>query len=107
MSSSTCRIWLLNERDDDYHSLRRSDPKEYFAGVRREWDYRLEESERLRNDLIRMRARVPIRDSLAMFSVAGDTHNNKSFKTISPKLLQVKTKKLRAIEIATTSDEFY
>ena len=36
MSSSTNRIWLLQERNDDYRSLKRSDPKEYFAGVRRE-----------------------------------------------------------------------
>lgn len=67
MSSSTSRIWLLVERNDDFRTLKRSNPREYFAGVRREWAYRCEESERLRNDLIALGARVPIRDSFAMY----------------------------------------
>ena len=58
---------MLAERDDDYRNLKRSDPKEYFAGVRREWAYRCEESENLKNDLIALGSRVPIRDSFAMY----------------------------------------
>lgn len=67
MSSSTHRNWLLGERNDDYRRLKFSDPKEYFAGIRQEWAYRRAESERLRNELIAMGARVPIRHSLDMF----------------------------------------
>lgn len=67
MSSSRNNTWLLGERDDDYRTLRVSDPVEYFAGVRREWAYRVEESERLSNDLIAMGLRVPSRNSLDVY----------------------------------------
>lgn len=67
MSSPSRRNWLLVERDDDFRTVRRSDPKEYFAGVRREWAYRCEESESLRNDLIALGAPVIDRDSFAMY----------------------------------------
>ncbi|KAL8105183.1 hypothetical protein AgCh_029105 [Apium graveolens] len=40
--------------DDDYRSLRVSNPVEYFAGVRREWAFRREESESLTHGLIAM-----------------------------------------------------
>uniref|UniRef100_A0A164T3B7 Uncharacterized protein n=1 Tax=Daucus carota subsp. sativus TaxID=79200 RepID=A0A164T3B7_DAUCS len=53
--------------DDDYYSLRYTDPKEYFAGVRREWAFRLEESDQLRNDLIGLSAKLPVCDSLAVY----------------------------------------
>ena len=66
MSSSNSRIWLLVEIDDDFRTLKRSDLREHFSGVCREWAYRCEESERLRNDLIAFGSRIPIRDSFAM-----------------------------------------
>ncbi|KAL8154954.1 hypothetical protein AgCh_000356 [Apium graveolens] len=46
--------------------MRVSDPKEYFAGVCREWAYRREESDQLRDDLIAMGVKVPVRQSLTM-----------------------------------------
>ena len=64
---SSSRIWLLPQMDDDYYSLRYTDPKEYFAGVRREWAFRLEESNQLRNDLIGLGAKLPVRDSLGVY----------------------------------------
>uniref|UniRef100_A0A161ZJW7 Uncharacterized protein n=1 Tax=Daucus carota subsp. sativus TaxID=79200 RepID=A0A161ZJW7_DAUCS len=64
---SPTRIWLLRQRDDDYYSLRYTDPKEYFAGVRREWAFRREESDHLRNDLIGLSAKLPVRDSLIVY----------------------------------------
>ena len=76
MSSSYNRIWLLKERNDDFRTVRRSDPREFFAGVRREWAYRCEESERLRNDLIALSCSVPVRDSFAMFP---QTHQGRSW----------------------------
>ena len=39
------RIWLLPEYSDGYRQLRRSDPKEYYAGLRREWAFRVTESD--------------------------------------------------------------
>ncbi|KAL1831041.1 hypothetical protein ACET3Z_000692 [Daucus carota] len=64
---SSSRKWLLVERNDDYESLKYSDPREYFAGVRREWAHRLEESDQLRNDLIALGAKLPAPDSLAIY----------------------------------------
>ena len=64
---SPSRKWLLPERNDDYESLKYSDPREYFAGVWREWAYRLEESNQLRNDLIALGAKLPARDSLGIY----------------------------------------
>ena len=61
------RIWLLRQRDDDYYSLRYTDPKEYFAGVRREWAFRRKESDQLRNDLIGLGAKLLVRDSLGVY----------------------------------------
>ncbi|KAL8093983.1 hypothetical protein AgCh_035750 [Apium graveolens] len=67
ISSSINNKWLLSERDDDYRSLRVSDPVEYFAGVRRKWAFRREESESLTHDLIAMSVRVPLRRSLSIY----------------------------------------
>ena len=38
------RIWILPEYADDYWHLRLSDPEEYYAGLRREWVYRVNEA---------------------------------------------------------------
>ncbi|KAL8100032.1 hypothetical protein AgCh_032331 [Apium graveolens] len=58
MSSSTNHKWLLRERHDDYRTFRVSHPVEYFAGVRREWAFRREESESHIHDLIAMSAEL-------------------------------------------------
>ncbi|KAL8145462.1 hypothetical protein AgCh_003581 [Apium graveolens] len=68
------------ERDDDYVGLRVSDPREYFAGVRREWAYRREESDRMRDDLIAMGVKVPVRQSLTMYSEAGESPTWSQFR---------------------------
>ena len=39
------RIWLLSEYNDGYRQFRRSDPKEYYAGLRREWAFRVNKSD--------------------------------------------------------------
>ena len=80
MSSSSSRNWLLIERNDDYRTLRHTDPREYFAGVRREWAYRREESDRLRNDLIHLGASVPIRDSFAIYPELGEGRSWPNYK---------------------------
>ena len=64
---SPSRKWLLKQMNDDYYSLKYTDPKEYFAGVRREWAFRLEESDQLRNDLIGLGAKLPVRESLGVY----------------------------------------
>ena len=33
------RRWVLPEYSNGYHQLRVSDPKEYYAGLRREWAF--------------------------------------------------------------------
>ncbi|KAL8114104.1 hypothetical protein AgCh_021110 [Apium graveolens] len=55
------------ESDDDYRSLRVSDPVEYFADVRQEWAFRREESESLTHNLIPMSVRVTLRHSLSIY----------------------------------------
>ncbi|KAK1379697.1 hypothetical protein POM88_026441 [Heracleum sosnowskyi] len=60
-------------------------------GVRREWAYRRQESERLRNDLIRIGARVPTRDSLIMYPDPGECGNwNKYRKRVIGAVSQIR-----------------
>ena len=70
--NNTNHKWLLEERDDDYQSLKESDPKEYFAGLSREWAYRRLESDRLKNDLLAMGLTVPSRESIALYPNPGE-----------------------------------
>ena len=39
------REWILPEYEDGYHHLRVSDLKEYYARLRREWSFRVNEAE--------------------------------------------------------------
>ena len=45
------RLWLLPKYEDDYQQLKFLDPKEYYAGLRREWVLRVQESENLVSQL--------------------------------------------------------
>ena len=71
---------MLIERNDNYRSLRLNDPRKYFAGIRREWAYRREESDHLRNDLIDLGASVNIRDSFAIYPELGEGRSWPDFK---------------------------
>ncbi|CAL5343644.1 unnamed protein product [Camellia sinensis] len=68
---SSCRqrnlkVWLLPPFTYDYKSEKYSSPKDYYAGIRAEWAFRVTEQEGLSNDLRNFGAPVPHRRSLTM-----------------------------------------
>ena len=48
--------WMLPRFPDNYRRERDSDEKEYYAGLRREWDFRVNESNALHDDLMQLGA---------------------------------------------------
>ena len=46
-----CLLQIISEYNDDYRQLKFSNPKEYYAGLRREWVLRVQESENLVSQL--------------------------------------------------------
>lgn len=70
MSSWRNAIWLLRERDDDYHSFYGKQLKFNLPRVRREWTYLVEKSIRLSNDLIAKGVTVPTLNPLGCIRLA-------------------------------------
>ena len=58
--------WILPRFADDYRREKVSDRREYNAGLRHEWDYRMNESNALHDDLTRLKAPLADRVSLTM-----------------------------------------
>ena len=58
--------WILPHFADNYEREKYTDKREYYAGLRREWEYRYNESNALHNDLIALRAPLVDRVSLTM-----------------------------------------
>ena len=56
--------WMLPRFSDNYRRERDSDERKYYAGLRREWDFRVNESNALHNDL--MRLGVPLVDCVSL-----------------------------------------
>ena len=50
------RNWMLPRFPDNYRTKRDSDEREYYAGLRWEWDFRMNESNTLHNDLVQLEA---------------------------------------------------
>ena len=50
------RNWMLPRFPDNYRTKRDSDEKEYYAGLWREWDFRVNESNALHDDLVQLEA---------------------------------------------------
>ena len=46
--------WMLPRFPDNYRTKRDSDEREYYAGLRREWDFRMNEFNTLHNDLVQL-----------------------------------------------------
>lgn len=65
-NSRTRPLWLLPAYRDDYWTLEDTDPKEYYAGLRCEWAFRVDEQAGLVNDLANLGAPIPNRRSLTM-----------------------------------------
>ena len=58
------RNWMLPHFSKNYRTKRDFDEKEYYAGLRQEWDFRVNESNALHDDLVQLEAplvdRVPL-----------------------------------------------
>ncbi|KAH7855623.1 hypothetical protein Vadar_026862 [Vaccinium darrowii] len=63
---STSRAWILPKFKDPYWKEKRTNPKDYYVGLREEWNFRVEEQEGLVADLRNMGVRIPHRRSLDM-----------------------------------------
>nr|POE67516.1 hypothetical protein CFP56_36683 [Quercus suber] len=50
------RNWMLPHFPDNYRMERDSDKREYYVGLRWEWDFHVNESNVLHDDLVRLRA---------------------------------------------------
>nr|POE96378.1 hypothetical protein CFP56_53951 [Quercus suber] len=60
------RNWMLPRFPDNYRRERDSDEREYYAGLRREWDFRMNESNALHDDLARLRVPLVNRISVTL-----------------------------------------
>ena len=48
--------WILPHFPDNYRTKRDSDEREYYAELRQEWDFRVNESNTLHDDLVQLEA---------------------------------------------------
>ena len=60
------RNWMLPRFPDNYRRERNSDEREYYAGLQREWDFHVNESNALHDDLLRLGAPLVDRSSLTL-----------------------------------------
>ena len=60
------RNWMLPRFPDNYRRERDSNEREYYAELRREWDFRVNESNALHNDLVQLGAPLVDRVSLTL-----------------------------------------
>ena len=58
--------WMLPRFLNNYRKERDSDKREYYAGLRWEWDFRVNESKTLHDDLVQLGAPLVDRVSLTM-----------------------------------------
>ena len=57
---------MLSRFPDNYRTKRDSNEREYYAGLQREWDFRVNESNALHNDLMQLEAPLIDRVSLKL-----------------------------------------
>ena len=60
------RNWMLPRFPDNYRRERDSDEREYYARLQREWDFRVNKSNALHDDLMRLGAPLVDRVSLTL-----------------------------------------
>ncbi|KAI8538094.1 hypothetical protein RHMOL_Rhmol09G0075200 [Rhododendron molle] len=56
---ASSRVWILPKFKDSYWKEKRTNPKDYSVGLRQQWKFRIEEHERMVNDLRNMGVRIP------------------------------------------------
>ena len=60
------RNWMLPRFPNNYRTKRDSNKREYYARLQREWDFRVNESNALHNDLVQLKAPLVNRVSLTL-----------------------------------------
>ena len=60
------RNWMLPHFPDNYRTKRDSDEREDYAELRREWDFRVNESNALHDDLVQLEVPLVNRVSLTL-----------------------------------------
>ena len=60
------RNWMLPRFPNNYRTERDSDERAYYAGLQQEWDFRVNESNALHNDLLQLGAPLVQRSSLTL-----------------------------------------
>ena len=60
------RNWMLPRLPYNHRTKRDSDEREYYVKLRREWDFRVNESNALHNDLVQLEAPLVDRVSLTL-----------------------------------------
>ena len=60
------RNWILPRFPDNYRTKRDSDEREYYAELWQEWDFRVNESNTLHDDLVQLEAPLVDRVSLTL-----------------------------------------
>ena len=58
------RNWILPRFPDNYRTKRDSDEREYYAELWQEWDFRVNESNALHDDLVQLE--VPLVDRVSL-----------------------------------------
>ena len=58
------RNWMLPRFPDNYRTKRDSDEREYYVRLQGEWDFRVNESNALHNDLVQLEA--PLVDHVSL-----------------------------------------
>ena len=58
--------WMLPRFPNNYRREKDSDKREYYVGLRREWDFCVNEPNTLHNDLMRLGAPLVDRNSLTL-----------------------------------------
>ena len=69
------RNQMLPHFPDNYRRERDSDEREYYAELRREWDFRVNESNALHDDLVQLEA--PLVDYISLTQPQQNMHQNK------------------------------
>ena len=60
------RNWMLPRFPNNYRTERDSDERAYYTGLQQEWDFRVNESNALHNDLLQLGAPIVERSSLTL-----------------------------------------
>ena len=85
------RNWMLPRFPDNYRRERDSNEREYYTGLWREWDFRVNESNALHDDLMQLGA--PLVDCISLTLSQQNMHQYERAMTKKQKKKKTKKKK--------------